>query len=900
MNELPSFCLPEKASLENQKDLALLFSDIENSTLLVQSLGSQYPVVISIYRSILRDCISQFGGMEVDTAGDGFFAVFSMPIQALQCSRLMLNRLLSENWPCQQNVRSRFGIHCGTVTCLDQGYVGLNVHRAARICDAANGLQIVVSKAIFESVLSPSSSIDTQFRDLGVHRLKGLRYPEHLFDVFTNVSLPASSALRSIDYRPNNLPAFSPDLVGRDDDLIRLQQMLLNTDVRLVTVTGTGGIGKTSLCLNLCRMLVDRFTSGVYFVDLSSLYEPEFVASEIGEVLGVHEESGDSIVNSLCFRLSGADLLLFLDNFEHLLEARDLIDTLLNRCKKLKILLTSREPTYLHVEEEYRLLPLAMPNQNEGVTTSSAISYPSLCLFTKLAQKQIPSFLLTSSNLNQVVELCRQLDGLPLALELAAARLSLLSLDEIIVLLASSSSILKGGKRFTSRQQSLQATIEWSYGLLSEVEKALIKVLSVFRGGFTVKHASSLVAKVGIVIDDILDSLKSLLDKSLLLQQFSDGTPRLDMFETMRSYFYAGLAADYCLASIRDSHAMIYLDIAEEIAPTILRKNQINGINILLEEQANMRAALNWILEAKLILPAQRFIRALLWFWISRGLFAEGKTWFEKAIQLTYNFEHIDDKLPICLLWSDYSLFLMMSGDYSVAHQSLLKAKLLFQDNSVSDDFHRVSALLGVTQTIVCNDPSGLSLLQMSIEAYELNQNLDGQAFAETCYCAVCMAMDNYYESKDFHLATLDKLKQLGNVYWTGHILNNLARIQVKLNEINFANTALIEALEIGQIYDYPIITALAVAGFSQVLMSCCDYEAAAKLIGCTIHILNQCSVTFEPPDQAIFEQTIKLVKEKTEPGLYEKLVLDGGILTIQEAKEMAIARTLYIEDVSR
>lgn len=430
--------------------VTFLFSDIEGSTHLLQHLGDRYADVLADYRRLLRAAFQAVGGHEIDTAGDGFFAVFHRATASVAAAVASQRAIVAHPWPEGVPVRVRMGLHTGEPTLTGGGYVGLDVHRAARICSAGHGGQMLLShttRDLGEHDLPQGVSL----RDLGEHRLKDLQRAEHIFQLVLPNGPADFPALKTLDSHPNNLPVQPTQLIGREQEGAAVRGLLQRDDVRLLTLTGPGGTGKTRLGLHVAADLLDDFEDGIFFVPLAPISDPGLVGSTIAQTLGVRETEGRPVLDGLKDHLRDKHMLLVLDNFEQVVSAAPVVAELLAPCRKLKVLVTSREGLRLSSEHEFPVPSLALPDPRRlpriGADLVSTLSqYAAVTLFIQRALAVKPDFAVNNENAPAVAEICVRLDGLPLAIELAAARIKLLTPQAMLARLGSRLELLRGGR----------------------------------------------------------------------------------------------------------------------------------------------------------------------------------------------------------------------------------------------------------------------------------------------------------------------------------------------------------------------------------------------------------------------------------------------------------------------
>ena len=619
--------------------VTLLFTDIEGSTLLLQHLGERYASVLIECRDLLRTVFRGHHGHEVDTQGDAFFVSFARASDAILATVAAQHALTTHPWPKGLGVRVRMGIHTGEPSLVSEGYVGLDVHHAARIMSAGHGGQVLLSQTT-RDLVEHDLPDGVSLRDLGEHRLKDLQRPSHLYQLVI-VDLPADfPPLKTLESRPNNLPVQWTPLIGREREVAAVQHLLQREDVRLVTLTGPGGTGKTRMALQVAAELIDLFPDGVYFVGLAPISDVVFVIPTIAQTLGLREVAGQPLLEHLKGELQQKHLLLVLDNFEQVVHAAPQLVDLLAACLTLKLLVTSREMLHVRAEHEFAVPPLALPDLTHLPELAELSHYPAVTLFIWRTQAARHDFQVTTANARAIAEICVRLDGLPLAIELAAARVKFLPPQALLARLGQRLAVLTGGaKDLPVRQQTLRNTIEWSYQLLDAQEQQLFRRLSVFVGGCILEAIEA----VCVALDSnnravsVLDGVASLIDKSLLQQTEQEGDePRLVMLETIREYGWEVLTASGEMGMTRQAHAEYYLKLAEETEPELRGAQSILWLERLEREHDNLRAVMQWLLVQERAGQrkemALRLGTALEEFWYVRGPYSEGRAFLEQAL----------------------------------------------------------------------------------------------------------------------------------------------------------------------------------------------------------------------------------------------------------------------------
>jgi len=615
--------------------VTFLFTDIEGSTRLLQQLGDEYPGLLSEHHRLLREAVDSGDGASIGTEGDSLFAAFGSASAALGAAVAAQKALAAHRWPGEASVRVRMGLHTGEALVLDANYVGLDVHRAARIAAVGHGGQVLLSestRALVQQTLPP----DVELRDLGRHRLKDLTQPERIYETVVAGLNSKFPPLRSLDATPNNLPTQLTSFVGRAREVAEARRLLAGT--RLLTLTGPGGTGKTRLSLQLAAEVISDYPDGVFFVPLGPIQDPGLVAPAIVQALGLREAVNQPPAERLIEHLRDRHLLLALDNFEQVLPAAGLVGDLMRASEGLRVVVTSRATLHLYGEREYDVPPLALPEVGADRDPAELSRYESVALFVERAMAVKPDFKITAANAAAVAEICSRLDGLPLAIELAAARVKLLPPQALLTRLGRRLDTLDVGSRdLPARQQTLRGAIAWSHDLLDPAARSLFACFSVFVGGADLESAEAVCGNAGL---DVLSGLAGLVDQSLVRQDEADGEPRFSMLFTIREFALEQLGTSNDAGLVAAHHAAVYLDLAETTAPGLTGSDQKRLLDRLDLENGNLRAALTWSIERGRAETALRLGHALWRFWQMRGMLQEGADWLDRILALPHAAEH--------------------------------------------------------------------------------------------------------------------------------------------------------------------------------------------------------------------------------------------------------------------
>jgi predicted ATPase/class 3 adenylate cyclase len=627
--------------------VTFLFTDIEGSTKRWEQHPQAMQAAFARQEAILRYAIRANGGFAYKLIGDAFQAAFPTAPQALQAAMDAQHSLCSEKWPAETGeVRVRMALHTGVTEERGDDYVGPTLNRVARLLSAGHGGQVLLTLAS-QQLLRDNLPSGVTLRDMGEHRLKDLIQPERIFQVVAE-GLPADfPPLKTLDNRPNNLPRQATPLIGREREVEAVQSRLMRADVHLLTLTGVGGIGKTRLALQAAAEMLEEFPDGVFFVNLAPIVDPGLVTPTIAYTLGLGEAGGQTIEETLKEYLKDKRLLFVLDNFEQVLDAAPQVADLLKSSPQLKALATSRAALHLSMEHEYAVPPLRVPDPKKLPATGSDPSqaqdvvpllsqYEAVELFIRRSEAVKPDFQVNNQNARVVAEICYRLEGIPLAIELAAARVKALPLHALLDRLQSRLKLLTGGARdLPARQQTLRNTIAWSYDLLNDADKRLFRRMSVFTGGRTLRAADTVCNAGGDLETDVVDGVTSLVDKSLMYAiEGANGEPRYLMLETIHEYAREKLEESREAEALQRQHALYFMALAEDAEPSLTGPQQAEWLARLEDEHDNMRAALRWTSDVgqngdtegeERAEVGLRLAGAIWRFWYMRGYLTEGR-----------------------------------------------------------------------------------------------------------------------------------------------------------------------------------------------------------------------------------------------------------------------------------
>jgi predicted ATPase/class 3 adenylate cyclase len=774
--------------------ITFLFTDIEGSTRHWEERPAEMRVALAQHDTILRDAILSHGGQVFKTIGDAFCAAFATAPGALSAA-LAVQQDLEREKLCvgDHPVRVRIALHTGAVEARDGDYFGPTLNRIARLIAVGHGGQVLLSDVVSELVrdeLPPHASL----RFLGEHRLRDLTRPESIYQLVHPDLTENFPPLRSLDNPayPNNLPLQLTRFIGRTTEVAEVKRLLKTT--RLLTLTGSGGCGKSRLSLQVTADLLDDYPDGAWLVELAPLTDPARVLPEVAATLGVREEPGRPLLDALTAFLKSRRLLLVLDNCEHLLEgAARLAGSLLRSCAHLTILTTSRAPLGITGETTYRVPSLALPDVNDIPPVERLTQYEAIQLFVDRARFGQPNFAVTTANAPAVARICHHLDGIPLALELAAARVRSLHVDEINDRLDNRFRLLTGGNRTAlPRQQTLRALIDWSYDLLNEQERTLLDRLSVFVGGWTLEAAEQVCAGDQVEEWEILDRLSDLVDKSLVHYESGpeQGTGRYRLLETVRQYALTRLSERGETAEIRQRHLRYFADYAVKAEQNQVGPDEARVLERTEAEHDNLRVALDFAAESTDPDTHLRLAGALWWFWFLHGDWSEGRERLLQALARPSG----GDNTPRALALYGAGFLSILLNDWNVAPRYLEES--LATARQSGDDHLTVRVLVMLSDALHGRDEArAAQLTEEAITLARTGGDRVGLARGLMKRGLTNLRQGNAAAARQSYRESLDLLRTVGSKRLIGTALTRLGRIESRVGDMDAAKPLLVEGL---------------------------------------------------------------------------------------------------------
>jgi predicted ATPase len=867
--------------------------------------------------------------VEIETQGDGFLIAFESARSAVAAAVEAQRTVVSRHWPEAQAVRVRMGLHSGEPVRSGNGYAGLDVHRAARICQAGHGGQILLSLTTRDLVVDDLPA-GVSLRDLGEHRLKDLARPQRLFEA-SGGGLPGDfPPLRTLTRLANNLPVQLTSFVGRERERAAVKHLLFTT--RLLALTGSGGAGKTRLALQVAAEELEEFPDGVWLAELASLSDPLLVPHAVASALRVREQSDRPIMASLSEFLQFKHVLLVLDNCEHMIQASaDLADALLRTCPSLRILVTSREPLGIGGELAYRVPSLDVPDLRDLPPLERLVEHEAIRLFVERASFALPTFRVTEQNALAVAQVCSRLDGIPLAIELAAARVKALAVERIAARLDDRFQLLTGGSRAAlPRHQTLRGAMDWSYDLLSEQERTLFRRLSVFAGGFTLEAAEAVCS--GDVVDqhEILDLLSHLVDKSLVGAEGQDGDIRYRQLETIRKYARVRLAEANETSHVQRRHRDFFLVLASDAEPQLMGAEQAVWLNSLEREHDNLRAALEASRDDS---PEATFrlTGALWWFWFVRGYWNEARRWLDwleaalpehlsvspaarakaaygaglvahrlgeleraeafSQASLTLSRE-IDDKPGVAFsLFVLGTLALTREGDDTRAADLLEESQALFRELNHTWGLARALNSLGVGAQKQGDHERAERSFKESMMLSRAIHDRWGVAKSLNRLGELARVRGDHPQARAYYDNALALCRELGDKAGAGTVLSNLGYVELHEGNLPRAAESFRESLLIFRDLGFRRIMGLGLVGLAGLARARGHPVEAAKILAAANTVLEK-----EPPvdttealEEAYYHHAVAAVRADLEDFVFTSAWTEGKAMSLGQAVEFAL-----------
>lgn len=918
--------------------VTFLFTDIEGSTQLWERYPEAMSVALARHDLLLRQTIESQGGEVFKTIGDAFCAVFATAPQGLAATIAAQEAIAAEAWPTPVVIKVRMALHTGAAEYRNEDYFGQTLNRVARLLAIGHGGQVLLSDVTQELVRDRLPPL-VGLRDQGSHLLKDLMRPEHIFQL-VHPHLPREfPPLRSLNNPnlPNNLPQQVTSFIGREREMAEITALLERT--RLLTLVGTGGAGKTRLSLQFAADMLDGCGDGVWFVELAPIADANQVAREVAATLGVKEEPGKPVEQTITEFLRPKHLLLILDNCEHVLASvARLADGLLRTCPRLSILATSREGLGIAGETLYRVPSLSLPQNGQPMTPQVLTGYEAARLFIERATAVQPTFAVTTGNAPALAQLCVRLDGIPLALELAAARVRVLSVEEVNNRLDDRFRLLTGGSRAAlPRQQTLRALIDWSYDLLNETERILLRRLSVFAGGWTLDAAEQVCTltvlarpdgESGLETWEVLDLISSLVDKSLVVAEPNEEQTRYRMLETVRQYSNALLREQGEADEVRWAHRDYYRALAEQAEQGLRGPEQRIWLNLLETEHDNLRWALSCCRETPYEHEEGLRMGAALWrFWHTRGYYSEGREHLAELIQQAEGttptrayteslrgagvlhiaqseydagrallqqartiYENLGDRQGVANVLNNLGTVAWGQGDYIAARDLYGQSLTLMRELDNQPGIAVALNNLGTTAWEQGDYTAARAYLQEGLEQMRLQGNRQGVAITLNNLGIGAMMQSDYTAAQSLFEESLALNRELSDRQGAAVALNNLGLLAIEKSDFSTARTQLEESLALYRdLGDWRRIPNVLV-GFAHLAACKGESERAILLYGTADALLASRHASMESLERTLWDRDIETLKERLGAVAYDKALASGKGKMLEEALELTRA----------
>ncbi len=864
--------------------VTFLFTDIEGSTRLWEEQREQMQAALARHDALLRSVIEEQGGYVFKTVGDAFYAAFSDPDHALSSAIEVQRRLAGEEVGREvDGLRVRIALHTGVAEQRDDDYFGPPLNRVARLLSAAHGGQVLLSGAT-QALVRDSLPDGVSLRDLGERRLRDLTRPEQIYQVEA-ADLPREfPPLRTLDARPHNLPVQATPLIGREKELGEITERLRGREVRLLTLTGPGGTGKTRLSLQAAADLVDSFEDGVFFVNLAPISDPALVASAIAQALGVRAAAERPLPETLAEHLREKQLLLLLDNFEQVTEAAPLVSQLLSAAAGLKVLVTSRTALHLRGEQEYAVPTLSLPDPKLRLPLERLTQYESVRLFIERARGVKADFQVTNENAPAVAEICHRLDGLPLAIELAAARIKILPPQAMLTRLQSRLKLLTGGARdLPERQQTLRGAIAWSYDLLSEEEKRLFRRLPVFSGGRTLEAIETVCNPEGDL--DVLEGVSSLVDKSLLRQEEdAAGEPRFTMLETIHEFAREKLEESGEAQEIRRRHTEYFLALAELASAHWYGPEQGRWLSRLETEHDNFRAALRGRLDAGETEFASRLAEAVWTLWFRHAHYREGRQWLQEILAGA----DLPPPARATMLYGAGALA-RTQHDLAAAETLLEESLLLARELGETHAIARVLIDLGVVVAGRGELERAETLYEEAVTLWRAVGQNRRVATALNNLGNLAARRHDFERAQTLYRESLALARETQDPAGAGMALCNLGYALYREGDLPRAGANLREALSYAREAGFMYLAMHTLAHLAEVESATGEWERAARLFGAAETQFADKGSHLDAYRREEYDRALAAARTQLAPEAWERLYQEGAAMTLEEAIACAL-----------
>jgi predicted ATPase/class 3 adenylate cyclase len=925
--------------------VTFLFTDIEGSTRLWQEQPDAMTVAHARHDAILREAIEANHGFIFQTVGDSFSAAFHNAEaglnSAIQAQRALQTAEVFEMNPRNEvemmkapegcMLRVRMGLHTGAAEVLPDGsnYDGyVTVACAQRVMSVSHGGQVLLSQTTHD-LLENDLPENIILREMGEHRLKGLHAPMRLYQLVAPGLEQSFPPIQSLSSLSNNIPPQLSSFIGRERELAEVRQRLEKT--RLLTLIGPGGTGKTRLSLQLATEMVPNFDDGVWFVELAPLADPALVLQSIASVLGVRAQAGMPLMTIVIDYLREKNLLLILDNCEHLIEtSAKLADHFLHNAPRIKIIASSREALGLNGETVYRVPSLSLPEQAKA-SRETVIGSESVQLFVERASAANPKFLLSDENAFPIAQICSRLDGIPLAIELAASRVSAFTPEQIARRLDDRFKLLTGGSRTAlPRQQTLRAMIDWSYDILGQVECRFLRRLSVFAGGWVLEAAESICSDM-----DVLELLPQLVNKSLVTLDDECEEPRYRLLETIRQYARDKLLESGEAAEMRNRHLGYYIRLTERAEMQLNSFMALNWVNRLEDEYDNLRTAIEWGLDND-VMGVLRMAGALPNFWFRRGYESEGIQWIHEALERVKQLPNVEGEATrerlaiIAKSWQSVTFMSFSQGNMPLAttaaatcaeyarqlgDKQLLATVLTFEASAkmMSADFKDVDAIMEEVMAVVneSKDPYSIgmaygilgarrmqvgkddeqtrAMVAKGLAALEGNKNRFGHTMVRFAMAMAARYNHRFEEARAQFTVLIPIFLDMGDHHRSNMIRSELAHMDRQEGDYEKAKAAYRETILEWKRLGHRAAVAHQLESFAFIANTHGQFERAARLFGAAEALREAVNISMTEMERIEYEREVAHLKANMDGNIFASCWAEGRAMTMERAVQLAV-----------